>query len=74
MFIGKICDNLIKMREASFAKSLLTALVIISPDVTTRTKPNVLLIEHEHMTKFGNRTQSISHKKKFTNRSQSNFD
>ena len=64
MFIGKICDNLIKMREASFAKSLLTALVIISPDVTTRTKPNVLLIEHEHMTKFGNRTQSISHKKK----------
>ena len=54
MFIGKICDNLIKMREASFAKSILAAIVI----------PNVLLIEHEHMTKFGNRTQSNSHKKK----------
>ena len=30
MFIGKVCDNLIKMREASFAKSLLDAIVIIS--------------------------------------------
>ena len=45
MFIRKICDNLIKMREASFAKSLLAAIVKISPDVTTRTKSNVLLIE-----------------------------
>ena len=45
MFIRKICDNLINMREASFAKSLLAAIVKISPDVTTRTKSNVLLIE-----------------------------
>ena len=60
---GKISDNLIKMREASFAKSL-AAIAIISPDVTTRTKPNVLLIEHERMTKFGTRTQSNSHQKK----------
>ena len=65
MFIGKICDNLIKMREASFAKSILAGIVIIVPDVTTRTKPNVLLIEHEHMTKFGNRTQSNSQKKNY---------
>ena len=36
MFIRKICDNLIKMLEASIAKSLLAALVKISPDVTTR--------------------------------------
>ena len=43
MFIGNICDNLIKIREASFAKSILAAIVIISPDVTTRTKPNVLI-------------------------------
>ena len=69
MFIGKICGNLIKMREASFAKSLLAALVIISPDVTTRTKPKVLLIEHEHVTKFGNRIQSNSHKKNYQSKS-----
>ena len=43
MFMGEICDNLIKMREESFAKSILAAIVIISPDVTTRTKPNVLI-------------------------------
>ena len=45
MFIRKICDNLIKMLEASIAKPLLAAIVKISPDVTTRTKTNVLLIE-----------------------------
>ena len=28
MFIGKICNNLIKIREASFAKSILAAIVI----------------------------------------------
>ena len=44
MFTRKICDNLIKTREAPFAISLLAAIVIISPDVTARTKSNVLLV------------------------------
>ena len=53
MFIGKICYNLIKIREASFAKSILAAIVIISPDVnnhSNQTERFNFLLEYEHMT------------------------
>ena len=43
MFIGKICDNLIKTHEAPFAKSLLAVIVIVSPGVITiRTKSKLI--------------------------------